>query len=263
MILEKIVEQKKTDLEVEEKQFPLARLKEEARKQPGPKSLTKVLKADQGTKIIAEIKKASPSLGIIRHEGFDPACLAKIYEENGAKAISVITESHFFLGKLSFLKAVKEITSLPILRKDFLWEDYQVYQSRAFGADVILLIAAILKPLRLKELLHLTRDLGMEALVEVHNEKELEMVLTAGAEIIGINNRNLKTFQVSLDVTRRLVPTIPEKKIVISESGIRNRQDVLDLERCGVTAFLVGETFMRAPDAGKALREMIGLPYKK
>lgn len=261
MILRKIVDQKRVTLEAEKRQFPLERVKDEIARQRCPVSLKETLSKTQGTRIIAEIKKASPSLGIIRPEPFEPGQFADIYQDNGASAISVITEEHFFQGALSSLKTVKERTQLPVLRKDFLWDEYQVLQSRAFGADFILLIAAILDLGRLQELLHLTRQLGMEALLEVHDEKELELVLEAGAEIIGINNRNLKTFEVSLDISRRLAPAIPEDKIVISESGIRSRQDVLSLEKCGIKAFLVGETLMRAPDAGMALREMIGLPF--
>ncbi len=258
MILQKIVEKKKIDLEEEKRVCPLAVLKEEILRQQPPESLKKAFEESITTNIIAEIKKASPSLGIIREEGFDPVALAGLYEKNGGRAISVLTEKNFFLGEMEYLRDVKKITELPVLRKDFLWEEYQIYQSRAFGADVILLIAAILELERLKDLHNLAVELGMEVLLEVHDERELEVALKTSAEIIGINNRNLKTFQVTLDTTRRLMSAIPKEKTVVSESGIKNRADILSLEECGVKAFLIGETLMRAPDTGRALRELIG-----
>ncbi|MBI4594861.1 MAG: indole-3-glycerol phosphate synthase TrpC [Candidatus Tectomicrobia bacterium] len=259
MILQKIVDKKKITLEEEKKALPLVILKEEIEKRERPRSLKRSLAESGTTNIIAEIKQASPSLGIIRQEGFDPVGLADLYEKNGAKAISVITEKSFFLGDLEYLKNVKRKTGLPVLRKDFLWDEYQLYQSRAFGADAILLIAAILELERLRELLNLAAELGMEVLLEVHDERELDLVLKTNSEIIGINNRNLKTFQVTLDTTQRLMALIPKEKTIVSESGIKGRADILTLEQYGVKAFLVGETLMRAPDTGRALRELIGL----
>ena len=207
-------------------------------------------------RIIAEVKKASPSKGIIR-EDFDPVEIAKTYEANRASAISVLTEEKFFHGSLDYLKKIREVTAIPLLCKDFIFDEYQVYQSRVFGADAFLLIAAILDDSKLKDLLKTGRGLGMQAIVEVHNLEELKMVLQTEAEIIGINNRDLKTFKTDISTTERLIKEIPQDKIVVSESGINTAEDISRLRECGAHAFLIGESLMREKDIAKKLIEFL------
>jgi indole-3-glycerol phosphate synthase len=207
-------------------------------------------------RIIAEVKKASPSKGIIR-EDFDPVEIAKTYEANGASAISVLTEEKFFYGSLDYLKKIREVTAIPLLCKDFIFDEYQVYQSRVFGADAFLLIAAILDDSKLKDLLKTGRGLRMQAIVEVHNLEELKMVLQTEAEIIGINNRDLKTFKTDMSTTERLIKEIPQDKIVVSESGINTAKDISRLRECGAHAFLIGESLMREKDIAKKLIELM------
>lgn len=208
-------------------------------------------------RIIAEVKKASPSRGVIRDE-FDPLGLAKEYEANGASAVSVLTEEAYFQGSLEYLRLIKEKTGLPVLRKDFIIDEYQIYEARSAGADAVLLIAAILDEKALKNFLWLTEALGMAALVEVHDEEEIKKVLEAGASLIGVNNRDLKTFKVDINTTVRLAPLVPKDKIVVSESGIRERADILLLKKAGVNAFLIGEALVKEKDAGKKLRGLLG-----
>ena len=210
-----------------------------------------------GISLIAEIKKASPSAGVIR-EDFDPAALARTYAEAGVAAISVITDQKFFQGDLAYLaEAARAAPSLPLLRKDFIIDPYQVYESRLKGASAILLIAAVLSREELASLRLLAATLGMDALVEVHEEAELAKALAAGARIIGINNRDLRTFEVSLETTLRLRPRIPAGVVVVSESGIKTRGDVVRLEEAGVDAILVGTSLMRSPDPGAKVRELL------
>jgi indole-3-glycerol phosphate synthase len=209
-------------------------------------------------RIIAEVKKASPSKGIIR-EDFDPVEIAKTYEANGVSAISVLTEEKFFHGSLDYLKKIREVTAIPLLCKDFIFDEYQIYQARVFGADAFLLIAAILDDSELKKLLKTGRRLGMQAIVEVHNLEELKMVLQTEAEIIGINNRNLKTFKTDISTTERLIKEIPQDKIVVSESGINTAKDISRLRGCGAHAFLIGESLMRERDIAKKLTDLLSL----
>ncbi|MBI2556701.1 MAG: indole-3-glycerol phosphate synthase TrpC, partial [Planctomycetes bacterium] len=216
------------------------------------------LKSGTNIRIIAEIKKASPSLGIIR-EDFNPVEIARIYETNGAAAISVLTDEKFFQGSLSYLTGVKKSVNLPVLRKDFIVDPYQIYEARSAGADAILLIAALLSWEEMQRYLDLASELGMECLVEVHSETELKMVLKTNARIIGINNRDLATFKTDLETTLRLKPMIPAEKIVVSESGIKSRVDVEKLMEEGVDAILVGETLMKSDDISAKLRELLGL----
>ncbi|OAG28115.1 indole-3-glycerol phosphate synthase TrpC [Thermodesulfatator autotrophicus] len=208
------------------------------------KSLKQALK-NKDFAIIAEIKRASPSKGLIAKE-FDPKMIAKVYEQAGAAAISCLTDEPFFGGHLEYLAAAREEVSLPILRKDFIIDEIQLEEARAFGADALLLIVAALSPERLKDLLKATYELGLEALVEVHDKKELEIALNAGAEIIGINNRNLKTFEVSLETSLSLAQKIPEEVVLVSESGIKDHTDILRLKEAGIRAALIGESLMRA-----------------
>jgi indole-3-glycerol phosphate synthase len=211
-------------------------------------------------RIIAEVKKASPSRGVIR-ENFKPLAIAREYEAAGAAAVSVLTDEKYFQGSLEDLTLIKEDLILPVLRKDFIVDPYQIYESRDAGADAVLLIAAALPPLGpggLQGLLNLTESLGMAALVEVHDEAELETALSSGARIIGINNRDLKTFQIDINTTVRLAPLIPDDRIIVSESGIKSHYDVARLKEAGVSAFLIGEALMREKDVAGKLKELRG-----
>ncbi len=211
--------------------------------------------AGGGSAVIAEIKKASPSKGLLR-EDFVPADIAQTYAEHGASCLSVLTDRQFFQGSVDFLKQARASCQLPVLRKDFLVDPYQVYESRAMGADAILLIAACLDDAQMKDLEAIARDLFMAVLVEVHDAAELERALLLKTPLVGINNRNLRTFEVDLDTTLSLAARVPNDRLVITESGISQREDVLRMKVAGVHAFLVGEAFMRAPDPGAAMAQL-------
>ena len=205
--------------------------------------------------MIAEVKKASPSKGLIRAD-FHPVEVAKAYEQNGANALSVLTEEHYFQGNSAYLRAIRAAVNLPILRKDFFIDPYQIYEARVLGADAILLIAALLDTTTMREFAEIAHGLGLACLTEVHNEEELACALEAGCDILGINNRNLKTFEVSLSVTERLARLAPEGRILVSESGIRGNADMKAVRRHGANAVLIGETLMRSGDIGRSLREL-------
>lgn len=225
-----------------------------------PRGFLRALKssADSGwTALIAEVKKGSPSKGIIR-EDFDPLSIAEIYQESGATCLSVLTDEQFFFGHLSYLAKIREIVSLPLLRKDFICDSYQIYESRLAGADAILLIAAMLDVVQLKEYYALANHLQLDVLMEVHNEKEIDAVLSTECKFIGINNRDLKTFETDLSTTERLLPMIPEKYFVVTESGIESRNQVDRLYRAGARGFLVGESLMREGDIASKMRELQG-----
>jgi indole-3-glycerol phosphate synthase len=207
--------------------------------------------------VIAEVKKASPSRGVLR-ENFDPAQIAASYERGGATCLSVLTDVDFFMGADSYLQQARAACSLPVLRKDFIIDPYQVYEARALGADCVLLIVAALGDVMLRELLQLTVHLGMDALVEVHDRGELERALHIPARLIGINNRDLRSFETSLEVTLGLLALIPDDRLVVTESGIHTGADVELMRAWGVNAFLVGEAFMRAPEPGDKLVELFG-----
>lgn len=207
--------------------------------------------------VIAEIKKASPSKGVLR-EDFIPADIAQSYAEHGAACLSVLTDVQFFQGEVDYLKQARASCQLPVLRKDFMVDPYQIYESRAVGADCILLIAACLDDAQMKDLEAIARSLDMAVLVEVHDGVELERALKLKTPLIGINNRNLKTFEVTLDTTLSLKAQVPADRLLVTESGILNRDDVLRMGAAGVNAFLVGEAFMRAPDPGEALAALFG-----
>ncbi|MBZ0165312.1 MAG: indole-3-glycerol phosphate synthase TrpC, partial [Candidatus Omnitrophica bacterium] len=206
---------------------------------------------------IAEIKKASPSLGVIR-EDFDLLQIAEIYREHHAAAISVLTEDKYFLGKPAYVKKVSEYVRLPVLMKDFFIDENQIYEALVHGASAILLIAAILDDTEMKTLMRKAEELDIDCLVEVHDEQELERVLGLGAQIIGINNRNLHTFEVTLETCRQLIPKIPSGKIIVAESGIKTHDDIRELHELGAHAALIGETFMRAADIGQKISDVMG-----
>ena len=255
-ILEEIVAAKSAELEEQKKRVPLQALKEKIASQPTLLNLSGALMGGR-VRLIAEVKKASPSRGLLA-PSFDPVTLATDYVNNGAAAVSVLTDPRF-QGTLEHLEAVKKAVEpyrTPVLRKDFIFDPYQVYESRAHGADAILLIVAILQPGQLKELLSLSQQFWMQALVEVHNEEELKIALGAGAEIIGINNRDLHTFRTDLSATERLVSLVSRGRVIVSESGIFTAEDVLRLEKMGVHAVLVGEALVTAADIGAKVREL-------
>jgi len=258
MILDQIVADNSLELEARKRSLPLAELQRMALAQPTPLDFASVLRGDR-IQFIAEVKKASPSKGIIRAD-FNPVEIAQTYASNGASAISVLTESRHFQGSLNYLKNIRDALGdeqLPLLRKDFLSDPYQVYESRAYGADSLLLIVAILTPEKLEELLELSHKLNMSCLVEVHNEAELKIALRSQATIIGINNRDLNTFIVDITTTERLRPLIPADRIVVSESGIKEHSDMEKLRQWGVNAVLIGESLMSAPDIATKMKELL------
>jgi indole-3-glycerol phosphate synthase len=261
MILDDIIESKKLSLEIAKEEYPLEGLKDRLKTFPPARDFETAISYRGGTKdrirIIAEVKRASPSKGMIR-EYFVPAEIARGYFESGAAAISIVTEEKFFMGKLEYLSGLRWNMRIPLLRKDFIFDDYQIYESRVAGADALLLIVAVLGKDRLKELLNLTYQLGMSALVEVHDEAEMETALDAGARIIGVNNRDLKTFKTDLSTTARLAPYVPRDRVLVSESGINTHEDILKLRECGVEAFLIGEALMREENFRKKLKELRG-----
>ena len=258
-ILDEIVSKKKERLGIAKSGAPLKSLKSRISDAKKPKDFGAAIKRgrDEKIKLIAEIKKASPSRGVIR-EDFDPINIASVYEKKQAGAISVLTEEDFFQGRLEFIPLIKNATTKPLLRKDFIFDEYQIYESRANEADAILLIAAILGKNQAEEYLRLAEELGLSVLFEVHDLKELETALSVNAEIIGINNRNLKTLEIDLNNTFKLKKEIPSDKIVVSESGIKTRDDILRLESAGIDAVLIGASFMEAKDIGKKIEELFG-----
>lgn len=211
--------------------------------------------ARDGAAVIAEVKKASPSAGVIRPD-FDPAAIARSYERAGAACLSVLTDEQYFQGSDDYLRQARSACALPVLRKDFTVDPWQVYEARVLGADCILLIVAALSPDRLQELDGLARETGLDVLVEVHDEAELELALATGASLVGVNNRDLHRFVTDLGTSERLRPRVPDDRTLVAESGIHSAADVARLRRAGIGAFLVGEAFMRAADPGAALRAL-------
>jgi indole-3-glycerol phosphate synthase len=254
-ILEKIMVAKVRELEAVRQKLPASSIESALERAEGVRSLKKALGAARTPAIIAEIKKASPSAGLICRD-FDPVRIAREYRNAGAAALSVITEVHHFSGNLEILAMLRWHTGLPLLRKDFIIDSYQILEARRAGADAVLLIAALLEPFALKSLRVEAERLGMEALVEVHDEEELRKALDAGAGLIGVNNRNLRTFEVSLDVSLNLAGLLPAGVTAVAESGIRTADDIRRLSDAGYLGFLVGEQLMRAPSPGAALREL-------
>lgn len=259
-LLERLLAAKREEVARRKAQVPLSDLEAQVRELPPPRNFSGALWTDD-IALIAEVKRASPSAGELNPH-LDPAHLARLYGEAGASAISVLTDLHF-QGTLEDLAAVRravEPLGLPVLRKDFILDPYQVYEARVWGADAVLLIAAALSPGLLRELLAVARSLWVQCLVEVHTEAELETALSAGAEVIGINNRDLRTFETDLSVTERLAPRVPRGRIVVSESGILTRADVVRARRAGAHAVLVGSALVTAPDPSAKVRELLGQP---
>jgi len=256
-ILDRILETKKTELVSRKATAPLSKLREAAARAPSPRSFFDALASKTaGFRVVAEVKKASPSKGVIR-EDFDPVGIARAYERGGAAAISILTDEQYFQGRLDFLEAIRPQVGLPILRKDFVIDVYQVWEARAAGADAILLILAALEDSELRELSDLADHLDMDVLWEVHNLDELRRLNTLGPRVVGINNRDLKTFDVSLETTKRLLPEVPDGALVVSESGFFEHSELEMMGGWGVDAFLIGESLMRSPDPGLALRDLI------
>jgi len=258
MFLEKMAALKKEEIHQRKAFSSLEKIKDKIARLPPPKNLLDSIRKSLPLALIAEIKQASPSAGTIC-EGADLPLRAKQYEEGGACAISVLTEGHFFHGSLIHLHQVKAVTSLPVLQKDFIIDPLQIYEGRAAGADAVLLIAAMLERSRLEDLFELARGLGLVPLVEVHDEEDLAKVPGLHLPLMGINNRNLKTLEVDLATTPRLISKMPRGTPVISESGIQKRQDVEGLQEAGVQGILVGEILMRSASPANKIRELLGL----
>ena len=259
-ILQRILAVKAKEVAAAKTQRPLSAMRIAAAAMPEPRDFAGALRAKVAAgeaAVIAEIKKASPSRGVLR-EDFDPVAIAASYAGHGAACLSVLTDQQFFQGSADYLRSARAACSLPVLRKDFMLDAYQVYEASAMGADCILLIVAALNPRRMAELAAIATDLGMAVLVEVHNSVELDRALELKTPLIGINNRNLHTFETRLDVTLGLLKRIPPDRTVITESGILQPADVSLMRDNGVDCFLVGEAFMRAPDPGAELARLFG-----
>jgi indole-3-glycerol phosphate synthase len=259
-ILKKIVTHKREEVAAAKAAVSISELKGRIRDlEDVPRGFERHLReavASDWTAIIAEVKKGSPSRGIIR-EDFDPLEIAEIYQDNGATCLSVLTDEKFFLGHLRFLPLIRETVSLPLLRKDFICDPYQIHEARAAGADAILLIAAMLDLDQLREFHAIAREIHLDVLLEVHDEAEMETALQTDCTLIGVNNRNLRTFETDLGTTGRLARMTPAERLLVAESGINNRADIVRLQSDGARAFLVGESLMREADIGAKLQEML------
>ena len=259
LILDRIVETKRDEVALAKKTISVSDLQKIIKQRHKEYDFSAALKKNIGAKnrIIAEVKKASPSKGIIRNV-FDHVGIAKKYEENGAVAVSVLTDKKYFMGQTEYLNDIKNEISIPVFRKDFLFDPYQIYESKASGADALLLIAVLLDEKQLVDLIQLASELLLSVLVEVHTEKELEKALKADAQIIGINNRNLQTFNTDLKTTLNMIKHVPDSKTIVSESGISTFEDIIKLKQSGVDTFLIGESLMRAKNPGQKLAEFVG-----
>jgi indole-3-glycerol phosphate synthase len=259
-VLRRILARKAEEVQARSTALPLRELSARVAGAPPPRGFADALHAKLAAghpAVIAEVKKASPSQGVIRPD-FHPAQIARSYERGGAACLSVLTDVDFFQGSDAYLQEARAACALPVLRKDFVIDAWQVYEARLLGADCVLLIAAALGDAALAELCHLALELGMDVLLEVHDLDELERALQVPAPLLGINNRNLRTFEVSIDTTLALREAVPADRLLVTESGIATPADVARLRAAGVGAFLVGESFMRAPDPGEALRALFG-----
>jgi indole-3-glycerol phosphate synthase len=256
-VLDRIVQSKRREIADARARLPESELRRQLPHAPPLRSFRRAIAGGPGTALIAEVKRASPSAGVLRSD-FDPVAIAQSYAAAGASAISVLTDAPFFQGSLEDLAAIRRIAPVPLLRKDFILDPYQVVEARVHGADAVLLIAEILPGSELADRLGEIHALGMDALVELYDAENLDRVIAAGAAIIGINNRNLRTFVTDLAHTLEIAPRIPADRILVSESGIRDRGDVERLAAGGVRAVLVGETLMRAPDMARKIGELLG-----
>jgi indole-3-glycerol phosphate synthase len=257
--LESILEDKFEEVNRNQKLIPFAEMKARCKDIPPTRNFTEALRNPKGAlSLIAEVKRASPSKGIIR-EDFNPVEIANIYASNGAVALSILTDKKYFQGKLGYVQQVKDSVNLPLLRKDFIIDEYQIYESRVFGADAILLIASSLSPIQIQEFYCIARSLDLSVLVEAHNETEALIAIDIKAEILGINNRDLSTFITDLAVTESLAHLAPKGTIIVSESGIRTPEDIQRVKNAGASAVLIGESLMRAEDIGAKTRHLLGL----
>ncbi|BCG47028.1 Indole-3-glycerol phosphate synthase [Citrifermentans bremense] len=260
-VLKKIVDYKQGEVAAMKAEVPLIEIMDRlAELEDHPRGFQAALinsLSSGWTPIIAEVKKGSPSKGLIRPD-FDPLQIARTYQENGATCLSVLTDEHFFMGHLSYLATIREEVSLPLLRKDFIFDPYQIYQARAAGADAILLIAAMLDLHQLRDFSALAQELSMDVLLEVHDEKELETALQTDCTLIGVNNRDLRSFVVDIATSERLAALVPQGRLVVAESGINRREEIVHLMSKGLHAFLIGESLMREEDFGAKLRELLG-----
>ena len=256
-VLDRIVAYKRQEIAAAKERLPGAQLERLAAEVPPPRDFRAALTRGPDVQIIAEVKKASPSAGVLRAD-FDPAAIARAYSDSGADCVSVLTDEPSFGGHLRHLEAVRAAVDVPLLRKDFLLDPYQLLEARAAGADAVLLIAEVLDDGSLRALQRHAHDLGMQALVELYDRENLPRVLDSGANLVGINNRDLRTFRTRLEHTLELAAGVPPDVCLVSESGIRTRADVERLRPAGVRAVLVGETLMRAPDVGAKVRELLG-----
>ena len=255
-ILKKIVDQKWKDIESSKAAVSLEQLQKDLEQAPAPRDFLAALTSNAGVSLIAEVKRASPSKGLIR-EDFEAVKIATEYEANGASCISVLTDEHFFQGHLDYLRSVRSAVQIPVLRKDFILDPYQVFEARVAGADAVLLIAECLNETTLCQLHDQIVELGMTPLVELYEEENLQAVLKSGAKLIGVNNRDLRTFEVDLNHTVRMKEKLPKDRTIVGESGIFTAEDVALLAGAGVDAMLVGESLMRAPDIGQAVRDLL------
>ncbi|MCD8213608.1 MAG: indole-3-glycerol phosphate synthase TrpC [Campylobacter sp.] len=256
MILDEIIKKTKDELQKRKSDYPLEWLGRSLAYNPYmPRDVVSALSSSENEplRIIAEVKKASPSKGVIR-EDFEPILIAKEYEDAGANALSILTEPHWFKGNIEYITQIRRYTAIPILRKDFIIDEYQILEALVFGADFILLIARALSNKRLKELLTYAHRLGLEVLVEMHDAEDVKKAIFAGANIIGINHRNLDDFSMDMSLCEKLVPLLPNGKIIVAESGLYEHKQLIELNKIGVDAFLIGEHFMRQENIKNALK---------
>ena len=255
-ILDEIVDHKRQELVRRRSEVPRAELERRSAAWPRPRDFARALTPERGgVRLLAEVKKASPSRGVLA-ERFDPLALAEVYAANGAAALSVLTDEKYFQGSLDFLTAIRERVDIPILRKDFTLDEYHIWEARAAGADAVLLIVAILEAEQLRDLRQAAAGLGLAALVEAHTASELDVALGAGAAIVGINNRNLKSFETRIETSLELLPLIPAGRVAVSESGFFTADQVRSVVAAGAHAVLVGEALVRAPDVAAKVREL-------
>ena len=270
MILDRILEHKKAELRRKQSRGYRAELNTRIANSPAPLEFAKALELASGSDspaLIAEVKKASPSQGLMRPEfadSFEPVNIAQTYKTHGASALSVLTDQEFFQGSLDYLASIKDQVDLPTLNKEFMIEDIQFYEARAYGADCVLLIVAALDRIQLQDFTATAQGLGLDVLIETHDEREVDTVLERVPEVrlIGINNRDLKTFSTDLSITQRLAKRIPNDKLIVSESGLHKRQDVLHIQESGAHAMLVGESLIKSDDIGAKIQELLGRSHE-